>query len=416
MVTDGVSTPDIIEAEPYAAQLRAKVHMFMGVGIPGINGNQIAANTSNLVFLLGNKTDYAFPNIAAAEAASSGILPDSLKVYPCPSVACKGVIFIGEMTEVIAQERKELFLNATMQIAANIYANPGGATTQDQLRFGLALYGSEIYRYSQLQSYSDFRDTVDAEIRKLISDNMPNGGQTYTAPILRDLIRILNSGQLKNYAVLFMGETERMLDHTDALGAARTIANSGAQIFVLDMTTEKFDQNDVFSTLVNGDQSRKLNYTGQSQSDLITYYNERLTPVFSNLTCTAPPIGICTNLFDMVFAIDQANYDQQESDIKNVALFYNKAFIASNAYGQMTQRGIFEYSVGGNPVYSEELTFNTDLIADDIKNKLSVNPASGHVYDSILPSIQKMLTRCGKTRDYAQKIVLYISTYYPVAT
>ncbi|KAE9546256.1 hypothetical protein FO519_010532, partial [Halicephalobus sp. NKZ332] len=143
IVTDGVSTQDIVDSQPVADKLRKRVHMFTGVGIPGINGNDIEANITNLALLLGNP-DYAFSNITFAEDALIGILPDALKAYPCPTIACKGVIFIGEMTEVIAQERKELFLNATMQIATKINANPGGSTTNDQVKYAIALFGESI--------------------------------------------------------------------------------------------------------------------------------------------------------------------------------------------------------------------------------------------------------------------------------
>ncbi|KAE9546205.1 hypothetical protein FO519_010583, partial [Halicephalobus sp. NKZ332] len=249
----------------------------------------------------------------------------------------------------------------TMQIATKINANPGGSTTNDQVKYAIALFGESIYKHIELQTFSDFQVTIDQEIKNLISNNTPNGGMTYTAPILNELAMKLNSGELKNYAVVFMGETERILDSDETIAAAKNVASAGADIFVLDMTAKDYEKDGIFNYLINNDQSRKLNYTKQSQSDLVDYYSKVFVPVFSNLTCTAPPLGTCINLFDMVLAVDQGNDNQTEQYLKSVAAFYNKAFVSSGIYGQMTQRGLVEYSVGGNPIFSEELNFNADL-------------------------------------------------------
>uniref|UniRef100_A0AC34Q4Y3 VWFA domain-containing protein n=1 Tax=Panagrolaimus sp. JU765 TaxID=591449 RepID=A0AC34Q4Y3_9BILA len=81
LVTDGVSTLDIRQTKPAADKVREYTKFFAGVGIDGINGNDISANLANLITLIGNG-DLAYPDIAHAEDLVNGIWPESRKIYP----------------------------------------------------------------------------------------------------------------------------------------------------------------------------------------------------------------------------------------------------------------------------------------------------------------------------------------------
>ncbi|KAE9550971.1 hypothetical protein FO519_005808, partial [Halicephalobus sp. NKZ332] len=194
----------------------------------------------------------------------------------------------------------------------------------------------------------------------------------------------------------------------------------------VDVSTASWYSADCFSTVpfvcqvpLGGLLSTTVSETTVFSTTFATESSE--TTVFSTTFITdssdAPtptvPSGTCINAFNMVLAVQQGNYDNTEKSLKNVAAFYNKAFMASGSQGQTTQRGLVEYSLEGSPEFSEELTFDVDLIANDISTKLTVNPVSENLYGNAFPYIRKVITRCGKTRDNVQNIIIYISTVYP---
>ena len=111
-----------------ARRLETIVSVFMGVGI----GDPGSMNMENLTALLGNKTQYAYDNLQDAYNVSFGVAPEIAKAYPCPAIgifkriktllpfiyiiilcmlfikilACKGVLFVEEMTEIVGRENK----------------------------------------------------------------------------------------------------------------------------------------------------------------------------------------------------------------------------------------------------------------------------------------------------------------------
>uniref|UniRef100_A0AC34Q4W6 Uncharacterized protein n=1 Tax=Panagrolaimus sp. JU765 TaxID=591449 RepID=A0AC34Q4W6_9BILA len=113
------------------------------------------------------------------------------------------------MTEVIAQERKGIILNATKNIAAYLNSNPGPSTTADQLQFSIATYANGTIRPIKLQTFTDFNNDLDYLINDVAANNQPNAGQIYTSNILDDLYSVIvTNHQLAYYLVLFMGESE----------------------------------------------------------------------------------------------------------------------------------------------------------------------------------------------------------------
>uniref|UniRef100_A0AC34R8X1 VWFA domain-containing protein n=1 Tax=Panagrolaimus sp. JU765 TaxID=591449 RepID=A0AC34R8X1_9BILA len=160
LVTNVITTLDIQQTSGAVSRVREYSSFFAGVGINGFNGNEISSNLTNLIELIGNKA-LAFPDIWSAGSYGDGIPPKSLEIYPCKASLCKGVIFIGEMTEIIGQYRKEIFLNSTKQIAAYLDANPGPLSTPEELQFSIAIYGNQTIRPIQLQSFAEFNRDLD---------------------------------------------------------------------------------------------------------------------------------------------------------------------------------------------------------------------------------------------------------------
>lgn len=85
-----------------AHQLEKVVSVFMGVGI-GAPGDM---NMENLTSLLGNKTEYAFESIQDANNATFGVGAEIAYAYACPKIACKVVLFVEEMTEIVGHNDK----------------------------------------------------------------------------------------------------------------------------------------------------------------------------------------------------------------------------------------------------------------------------------------------------------------------
>uniref|UniRef100_A0AC34QNM6 VWFA domain-containing protein n=1 Tax=Panagrolaimus sp. JU765 TaxID=591449 RepID=A0AC34QNM6_9BILA len=295
LMTDGISTFDIRQTKPVADSVRAYTDFFSGVGIDGINGNDIAANSTNLITLIGNR-DLAFADIPHAEKDSDGIWRETRKIYPCPVPACKGVIFIGEMTEVIDYDRKGIFLNATKQIAAYLNSNPGSSTTANQLKFSIATYGNGTIRPVMLQTFTAFNRDLDSLVNDVAANNQPNAGQTYTSSILDNLYNVVTTSQLANYLVLFMGETERILDIHLTEANVKKVADTKAEIFVLDMTNKFWTNDYLFKDLVKNDPSRIFNYTNQDAGNLVSLYTTgKFAQLWNSMGCTSSQL-ICQQL------------------------------------------------------------------------------------------------------------------------
>uniref|UniRef100_A0AC34R7Y1 COL6A n=1 Tax=Panagrolaimus sp. JU765 TaxID=591449 RepID=A0AC34R7Y1_9BILA len=87
LMTDGVSTLDLKLSQPAADRLKNYIYFLAGVGVNGINGNDVEANITNMATLIGNRK-FAFGTINAANDQYSGLLAKALVAYPCTS-SCK---------------------------------------------------------------------------------------------------------------------------------------------------------------------------------------------------------------------------------------------------------------------------------------------------------------------------------------
>uniref|UniRef100_A0AC34Q4D1 VWFA domain-containing protein n=1 Tax=Panagrolaimus sp. JU765 TaxID=591449 RepID=A0AC34Q4D1_9BILA len=412
LMTDGVSTLDIAQTQDSANRVKAYTKFFAGVGIDGINGNDISANISNLQTLIGNK-DLAYPDIPTAEGPK-GIWYETRIIYPCPVPACKGVIFIGEMTEVIAQYRKGVFLNATKSIAAYLNANPGG-TEADQLLFAIGTYGNQTFRPPKLQTFIDFNNDLDQLINDVAANNQPNAGQTKTSSILEDLYTVLTSGTLNNYLVLFMGETERILDIQLTEASVARVASTGAQVFVLDMTNGFWTNDYLFQHLVNNNLSKIYNYSGQSAADLNAYYttaSNQFAQIWNGMTCTAPPDPVCNAFFDM-FLVVRRTVDM--SRLKVIAKILNAQYTAVSNYAGFTKRGLIVYGNANGIVDSNDLTFDSNAISNAIQNLLGGGGNNNYV-DGYNAAVRLLRPPSTSYRTYGQNIIVIISDQYPVST
>uniref|UniRef100_A0AC34QNH6 VWFA domain-containing protein n=1 Tax=Panagrolaimus sp. JU765 TaxID=591449 RepID=A0AC34QNH6_9BILA len=410
LMTDGVSTLDIKLTKPAADRMQAYTKFFAGVGVQGVNGNDISANLTNLQILIGN-TALAYPDITAAEDPTTGIWHETRVIYPCPVPACKGVVFIGEMTEVIAQERKGIFLNATKSIAAYLNANPGG-TNADQLQFAIGTYGNITFRKPVFQSFTDFNTVLDQLINDVAANNQPNAGQTNTGSILEDLYILLTTAKLNNYLVLFMGETERILDITVTETNVQKVLSTPAQVFVLDMTNGLWDNDYLFKRLAR-DANKIHNYTsGQTAADVATYYNNpsnQFAQIWNGMTCTAPADPVCNAFFDMFLVVKQSA--RTTKSLKYIASTLNAKYTAVSNYAGFTKRGLVYYGTGS--ALSNDLTFDSNGIYNLIQS-LPADPNAANNYNMGYLRASDQLKISART--YGQNIIVIISDQYPAST
>uniref|UniRef100_A0AC34R3I0 VWFA domain-containing protein n=1 Tax=Panagrolaimus sp. JU765 TaxID=591449 RepID=A0AC34R3I0_9BILA len=360
LVTDGVSTFDIRQTKPAADQVRAFTDFFAGVGIDGVNGNDIAANLTDLALLIGNR-NLAFPDIVHAEDPISGIWPQTRKIYPCPVAPCKGVIFIGEMTEVIGYERKGVFLNAAKQIAAYLNSNPGSSTTANELQFSIATYGNGTIRPIRLQPFTYFSNDLNSLITDVTNNNSPNAGETLLNGILDNLYAVVTSAGLKNYLVLFMGETERILDIQNVDQSISRLAATSAQIFVLDMTEEYSGNDYVFRTLVKNDPSKIYNYTNQDVGSLTNYYT--------------------TTQFGQIWQMVKQSTRASMMSLRFVARQINTAYTGVENNAGLTKRGLVQFGAGNTSSLASDLTFDFNAIGNLLQT-LPSDPSASNNYDN----------------------------------
>uniref|UniRef100_A0AC34QMZ9 VWFA domain-containing protein n=1 Tax=Panagrolaimus sp. JU765 TaxID=591449 RepID=A0AC34QMZ9_9BILA len=400
LMTDGVSTLDIQQTQPAADRVHAYTDFFAGVGIDGINGNDISANLTNLGILLGNR-DLAFADILLAEDSVSGIWPKSRKTYPCPP--CKGAIFIAEMTETIGQYKKEILLNATKQIAAYLNANSG--LSAEELLFSIATYGNGVIRPIQFQKFDDFNYDLDRLINSVASSNNPNSNQTFASDILKNLYETVTSNRLKNYFVLFMGESENISDVKLSADYAMKLAQTSAEIFVLDLTENNQINDFVFKYLVGNDVEKIQNYTGQSVADLKNFY---ATGIFGQnwkkMTCSVPSTTPCKGAIfigEMTEVIAQERKGIFLNATKQIAAYLN-ANPGPSATADQLQFSIATYGNGTiRPVILQPFSdFNNvlDILIYNLTTANSPNPGQTNT-SSILSDLYGIIKR-GTLQNY----------------
>uniref|UniRef100_A0AC34Q4T2 VWFA domain-containing protein n=1 Tax=Panagrolaimus sp. JU765 TaxID=591449 RepID=A0AC34Q4T2_9BILA len=363
LVTDGVSTLDIRQTQPVADQVRAFTDFFAGVGIDGVNGNDIAANLTDLALLI---------------------------VAPC-----KGVIFIGEMTEVIGYERKGVFLNAAKQIAAYLNSNSGSSTTANELQFSIATYGNGTIRPIRLQPFTYFNNDLNSLITDVTNNNSPNAGETLLSGILDNLYAVVTSAGLKDYLVLFMGETERILDVQNVNQSISRLAATSAQIFVLDMTEEYGGNDYVFRTLVKNDPSKIYNYTNQDVGSLTNYYT--------------------TTQFGQIWQIVKQSTRTSMMPLRFVARQLNAAYTAVKNSAGFTKRGLVQFGAGNASSLASDLTFDSNAIGNLVET-LPFDPNAPNNYAYGYQIASDKLRSSPSTRSYAQNVIVIISDIYPAST
>uniref|UniRef100_A0AC34GNS3 VWFA domain-containing protein n=1 Tax=Panagrolaimus sp. ES5 TaxID=591445 RepID=A0AC34GNS3_9BILA len=274
LVLNDVSMVDIINSLDAIHRLENYVSLPIGVITPGRWGNQQEALT-HLKILLDNKTELAFPSLAAAENGIPALVEST---FPCEKPpACSALIFILESSEAVGADSKLMFLKLAQQISFSIHRNPNQ-------RFGLALYAQEVYQQIQLQTFEEFNKTIADFINIMGDVNFPNGGKTYLQPIFSNLNTVLTSGLYKNYAVLMMGEMEAVKDVGKAATIAKTIATLGADIYVIDESSGTIPYS-LWNVITNNAPGHVLNGVGSNQDILFGSLGKSLIPEFNEMGC-----------------------------------------------------------------------------------------------------------------------------------
>ncbi|KAE9549714.1 hypothetical protein FO519_007078 [Halicephalobus sp. NKZ332] len=239
-------------------KLKSFVNLPMGVIVPGYAGTP-EEGLAHLKILLGNDTRLAFPDLPTALQTAPDLITS---IYPCQlPPACSALVFIEEATVAIGSESKLSFLQLAAKLAASL------DSYSDTQRFAIALYGKNIIHDIELQNYDSFNATLDALIKSMESDDFPDSGQTYLAPILDQLVSVSKEGLETNFTVILIAETEAIKDPTSAYASAQQVAAAGIDIYVIDKTRFSVPSS-LFSTLTNGLPGHVLNGTFTDPLDL----------------------------------------------------------------------------------------------------------------------------------------------------
>jgi hypothetical protein len=203
-------------------KLKTIVQFPTGVIIPGIPGIPSGAQ-DRLAALIGNANN----TFGSLDSAATEI-PTLTNNLNCPF--CSNLIFICEMTVAIGYDQKIQCLKLAQKLASATADN-------EKKRYAIGTYGVKIYNNIQLQTFSNFNETVNKLIDTVTTENQPNGGQTYLAPILNQLYDTLKTNCTTAKAVSFtliMGELSAIRDPNPASTAAQKVASLYTDIYVLD--------------------------------------------------------------------------------------------------------------------------------------------------------------------------------------
>uniref|UniRef100_A0A914QVE3 VWFA domain-containing protein n=1 Tax=Panagrolaimus davidi TaxID=227884 RepID=A0A914QVE3_9BILA len=225
-------------------KLKTVVQFPTGVIIPGIPGIPSGAQ-DRLAALIGNE-NYTFGSL---DSAATGI-PTLTNNLNCPF--CSNLIFICEMTVAIGYDQKLECLKLAQKLASVTADN-------EKKRYAIGTYGVKIYNNIQLQTFSDFNETINKLIDTVTTDNQPNGGQTYLASAIRD--------------------------PNPAMTAARKVASLFTDIYVLDESRIGSLTN-LWPTLTNNLPGHIVNGTVTSDNDsLFATFNTTLLQDYRQIQC-----------------------------------------------------------------------------------------------------------------------------------
>uniref|UniRef100_A0AC34FD29 VWFA domain-containing protein n=1 Tax=Panagrolaimus sp. ES5 TaxID=591445 RepID=A0AC34FD29_9BILA len=253
------------------ATLKTIVQLPMGIIVPGLPGVPVNAK-EHLTTLLGN-ANYAFDTL---DAAIPGVPRLTSSTFSCS--ACSGIIFICEATAAIGYDHKLNFLQLVQRLATHT------ERSSKQL-YAIALYGAQIYQHITLQNFNDFNQTLTALIENVIENNLPEGGNTYLAPILNELYTTLTTNlSSSNFATLIMGQVTAIKDPSPANSAASKIAALSPDIYVLDETHYLYPT--VWHTLTQNKPNHIVNGSLSSNfDDVFSALTPTLLKDFSNMKC-----------------------------------------------------------------------------------------------------------------------------------
>uniref|UniRef100_A0AC34FQS3 VWFA domain-containing protein n=1 Tax=Panagrolaimus sp. ES5 TaxID=591445 RepID=A0AC34FQS3_9BILA len=193
LVVNDISPFDLKQAMAAINKLKDLVQLPIGVIVPGLPGI-IPGSQTRLANLTGN-ANYTFGSI---DSAITGIPALTNSTFSCP--VCSNVIFICEMTAAIGWETKKQCLQLSQRLAI-------AASHNSKRRYAIALYGTQIYHSIVMQDFLDFNDTINQMIKDAEESNIPNGGQTFLAPILNQLYTTLgNTTSSSKFVTLIIGE------------------------------------------------------------------------------------------------------------------------------------------------------------------------------------------------------------------
>ena len=256
------------------ARLETIVHLPMGVIVPGFSGTT-EEGLEHLKILLGNDSTLAFPDIPTALQNAPGVISN---YYPCQAPpACSLISFIEEASTAIGPSSKLSFLKLVQRLVNTI-------TFNSNQRFSVSLFANSIYKDIEPQLFPAFNATLSAFIQTLTSDDFPNGGQTYIAPILNSFANVTKSGLYRNVSALLIAETEAIRDPTYAFPACQAVAALNTDFYVIDQSRFTGPSN-LFPTCTGYKSGHILNGTALSQDQLFDQLRTTLIQNFNYITC-----------------------------------------------------------------------------------------------------------------------------------
>uniref|UniRef100_A0AC34GXE7 VWFA domain-containing protein n=1 Tax=Panagrolaimus sp. ES5 TaxID=591445 RepID=A0AC34GXE7_9BILA len=255
-------------------KLKTIVGLPTGVIVPGLPGIPNGAQ-GRLANLTGN-ANYAFGSL---DAAITGIPSLSNSTFTCP--ICGNLVFICEMTVAIGYDTKLLCLQLAQKLATATADN-------NKKQYAIALYGVEIYQDIEFQAFDKFNDTINKIIDNIEENNLPNGGQTFLAPILNQLYTTLNKNDTTSKADVFtliVGELSAIRDPSPANTAAQNVAHMLSDVYVLDQSRYG-PSSTIWTTLTNRYKDHIINGTTMTDIDsLFAAFEGTLLRDYNEIHC-----------------------------------------------------------------------------------------------------------------------------------
>jgi hypothetical protein len=255
-------------------KLKKIVQLPTGVIVPGLPGIPNGAQ-KRLADLIGN-VNYAFGSLAYAVTEIPFL---SNSTFTCP--ICGNLVFICETTVAIGYDAKLLCLQLSQRLAMATADN-------NKKKYAIALYGVQVYNDIELQTFDEFNKTINSMIDNVETNDLPNGGQTFLAPILNQLYNTLNKNDTTSKAYVFtliMGELSAIRDPSPANTAAQNVASMKSDIYVLDQSRYGLSST-LWTTLTSNQPNHIVNGTTSTDIDsLFAKFETTLLRDYSKVHC-----------------------------------------------------------------------------------------------------------------------------------